>query len=71
MTPSAEQRQVLTFDEVAAAGLTDWRQLFEALRTRFITGGFNRGWSWSPGSPPSPTGPTTIPMSTFATRMST
>ena len=43
MTPSAEQRQVLTFDEVAAAGLTDWRQLFEALRTRFTTGGFNQG----------------------------
>jgi 4a-hydroxytetrahydrobiopterin dehydratase len=43
MTPTAEQKQVLTFAEVEAAGLGDWRQLFEALRTRFRTGGFNRG----------------------------
>jgi 4a-hydroxytetrahydrobiopterin dehydratase len=43
MTPTAEQKQTLTFAEVEAAGLSDWRQLFEALRTRFKTGGFNRG----------------------------
>jgi 4a-hydroxytetrahydrobiopterin dehydratase len=43
MTPTAEQKQVLTFAEVEAAGLDDWRQLFEALRTRFRTGGFNQG----------------------------
>ena len=34
---------ILSFAEVEAAGLTDWRQLFEALRTRFRTGGFDRG----------------------------
>ena len=33
----------LSFAEVEAAGLTDWRQLFEALHTRFETGGFNQG----------------------------
>jgi 4a-hydroxytetrahydrobiopterin dehydratase len=43
MTPTAGQKQVLTFAEVEAAGLGDWRQLFEALRTRFATGNFNRG----------------------------
>jgi 4a-hydroxytetrahydrobiopterin dehydratase len=43
MTPTPEQQQVLTFAEVEAAGLDDWRQLFEALRTRFRTGGFNQG----------------------------
>jgi 4a-hydroxytetrahydrobiopterin dehydratase len=43
MTPTAEQKQVLTFAQVEAAGLGDWRQLFEALRTRFTTGGFNQG----------------------------
>jgi 4a-hydroxytetrahydrobiopterin dehydratase len=43
MTPTAEQMQVLTFAEVEAAGLDDWRQLFEALRTRYLTGNFNRG----------------------------
>jgi 4a-hydroxytetrahydrobiopterin dehydratase len=43
MTPTAEQKQTLTFAEVEAAGLSDWRQLFEALRTRFKTGGFNQG----------------------------
>lgn len=36
-------RTTLTFAEVEAAGLTDWRQLFEALHTRFATGGFNQG----------------------------
>jgi 4a-hydroxytetrahydrobiopterin dehydratase len=36
-------QQTLTFAEVEAAGLTDWRQLFEALHTRFATGGFNQG----------------------------
>jgi 4a-hydroxytetrahydrobiopterin dehydratase len=40
---SAEENRVLSFAEVEAAGLTDWRQLFEALRTRFKTGGFNQG----------------------------
>jgi 4a-hydroxytetrahydrobiopterin dehydratase len=43
MTPSVEQKQTLTFAEVEAAGLNDWRQLFEALRTRFRTGSFNKG----------------------------
>ncbi len=43
MTPTDEQKRVLTFAEVEAAGLADWRQLFEALRTRFKTGGFNQG----------------------------
>ena len=33
----------LSFAEVEAAGLTDWRQLFEALRTRFLTGDFATG----------------------------
>ncbi len=40
---SAEENRILSFAEVEAAGLTDWRQLFEALRTRFNTGGFNQG----------------------------
>jgi 4a-hydroxytetrahydrobiopterin dehydratase len=40
---SAEENRILSFAEVEAAGLTDWRQLFEALRTRFKTGGFNQG----------------------------
>jgi 4a-hydroxytetrahydrobiopterin dehydratase len=35
--------QTLSFAEVEAAGLTDWRQLFEALRTRFLTGDFATG----------------------------
>ncbi len=35
--------QTLTFAEVEAAGLDDWRQLFEALRTRFLTGDFATG----------------------------
>jgi len=39
MTPTG----TLTFDEVETAGLTDWRQLFEALRTRFLTGDFATG----------------------------
>jgi 4a-hydroxytetrahydrobiopterin dehydratase len=43
MTPTAEPKQILTFAEVEAAGLSDWRQLFEALRTRFKTSGFNQG----------------------------
>jgi 4a-hydroxytetrahydrobiopterin dehydratase len=38
-----DPRKTLTFAEVEAAGLGDWRQLFEALRTRFQTGGFNQG----------------------------
>jgi 4a-hydroxytetrahydrobiopterin dehydratase len=33
----------LSFAEVEAAGLADWRQLFEALRTRFLTGDFATG----------------------------
>jgi 4a-hydroxytetrahydrobiopterin dehydratase len=33
----------LSFADVEAAGLTDWRQLFEALRTRFLTGDFATG----------------------------
>jgi 4a-hydroxytetrahydrobiopterin dehydratase len=35
--------QTLTFAEVEAAGLDDWRQLFEGLRTRFLTGDFATG----------------------------
>jgi 4a-hydroxytetrahydrobiopterin dehydratase len=35
--------QAMSFSEVEAAGLTDWRQLFEALRTRFLTGNFATG----------------------------
>jgi 4a-hydroxytetrahydrobiopterin dehydratase len=33
----------LSFAEVEAAGLTDWRQLFQALHTRFRTGDFRTG----------------------------
>jgi 4a-hydroxytetrahydrobiopterin dehydratase len=36
-------RDTLSFADVEAAGLTDWRQLFEALRTRFLTGDFATG----------------------------
>jgi 4a-hydroxytetrahydrobiopterin dehydratase len=43
MTPTEEQLQVLTFAEVEAAELGDWRQLFDALRTRYLSGNFNRG----------------------------
>jgi 4a-hydroxytetrahydrobiopterin dehydratase len=39
MAPS----ETLSFAEVEAAGLSDWRQLFEALRTRFRTGDFATG----------------------------
>src|SRR5689334_3979899 len=35
--------ETLSFADVEAAGLTDWRQLFEALRTRFVTGSFATG----------------------------
>ncbi len=35
--------QTLSFAEVEAAALADWRQLFEALRTRFKTGDFATG----------------------------
>jgi len=33
----------LSFADVEAAGLSDWRQLFETLRTRFATGDFATG----------------------------
>jgi 4a-hydroxytetrahydrobiopterin dehydratase len=36
-------RDTLSFAEVEAAGLTDWRPLFETLRTRFRTGSFSTG----------------------------
>jgi 4a-hydroxytetrahydrobiopterin dehydratase len=36
-------RDILSFADVEAAGLSDWRQLFEALRTRFSTGDFATG----------------------------
>jgi 4a-hydroxytetrahydrobiopterin dehydratase len=36
-------RTTLSFAEVEAAGLTDWRQLFAALHTRFLTGDFATG----------------------------
>ena len=39
MAPS----ETLSFTDVEAAGLSDWRQLFEALRTRFLTGSFETG----------------------------
>ena len=35
--------ELLSFSDVEAAGLSDWRQLFEALRTRFLTGDFATG----------------------------
>jgi len=35
--------EILSFADVEAAGLSDWRQLFEALRTRFLTGDFATG----------------------------
>jgi 4a-hydroxytetrahydrobiopterin dehydratase len=35
--------ETLSFADVEAAGLSDWRQLFEALRTRFLTGSFETG----------------------------
>ncbi len=33
----------LTFTETEAAGLADWRRLFDALHTRFVTGDFATG----------------------------
>jgi 4a-hydroxytetrahydrobiopterin dehydratase len=33
----------LSFADVEAAGLSDWRQLFEALHTRYLTGNFETG----------------------------
>jgi 4a-hydroxytetrahydrobiopterin dehydratase len=36
-------QQTMTYAEVEAAGLDDWRQLFEALRTRFLTRDFATG----------------------------
>jgi 4a-hydroxytetrahydrobiopterin dehydratase len=35
--------EILTFAEIEAAGLDDWRQLFSALHTRFRTGDFATG----------------------------
>jgi 4a-hydroxytetrahydrobiopterin dehydratase len=35
--------EILSFSDVEAAGLSDWRQLFEALRTRFLTRDFTTG----------------------------
>ena len=35
--------EILSFADVEAAGLSDWRQLFEALLTRFLTGDFATG----------------------------
>jgi 4a-hydroxytetrahydrobiopterin dehydratase len=40
MSSSAD---IVSFADVEAAGLADWRQLFEALRTRFLTGSFATG----------------------------
>jgi 4a-hydroxytetrahydrobiopterin dehydratase len=34
---------ILSFSDVEAADLADWRQLFEGLRTRFLTGDFATG----------------------------
>jgi 4a-hydroxytetrahydrobiopterin dehydratase len=39
MAPS----EILSYADVESAGLRDWRQLFEALRTRFRTGSFATG----------------------------
>jgi len=36
-------RDIVSFADVEASGLDDWRQLFEALRTRFLTGDFATG----------------------------
>lgn len=36
-------QQTMTFAKVEAAGLADWRHIFEALRTRFRTGDFATG----------------------------
>jgi 4a-hydroxytetrahydrobiopterin dehydratase len=35
--------EIISFTDVEAAGLSDWRQLFEALGTRFLTGDFATG----------------------------
>ncbi len=43
MTPSADQKQVLSFPEVEAAGLRDWRCLNGVLHARFATGDFVTG----------------------------
>jgi 4a-hydroxytetrahydrobiopterin dehydratase len=42
MTPTDPQRP-LTFTETAAAGLTDWRRLFDSLHARFRTRDFETG----------------------------
>src|SRR3954447_9552740 len=39
MTPP----DTLSFSDVESAGLDDWRQLFSALHTRFLTGDFATG----------------------------
>jgi 4a-hydroxytetrahydrobiopterin dehydratase len=39
----ADPKQKLTHDEVLAAGLTDWRQVWSLLRARFRTGDFATG----------------------------
>jgi 4a-hydroxytetrahydrobiopterin dehydratase len=36
-------RETLSFSDVEAAGLSDWRQIFGTLRTRFVTQGFAAG----------------------------
>lgn len=38
-----DPKQTLTFAEVEAAGLADWRRLFDALHARFASGDFARG----------------------------
>jgi len=43
MTPSAEQKQVLTVADVEAADLPDWRWLLGALRAQFATDDFVTG----------------------------
>jgi len=43
MTPSADQKKVLSFSDVEAAELEDWRWLLGGLHARFATGDFVTG----------------------------
>jgi 4a-hydroxytetrahydrobiopterin dehydratase len=43
MSPDTDPRRRLSFAEVEQAGLTDWRRLFDTLRTRYRTGDFATG----------------------------
>ena len=67
MTPT----DTLSFSEVEASGLGDWRQLFYALHTRFLTGDFGTGVALVNAIGALAEGRTTIPTSTCATPTST